>query len=301
MSVPSNGRPSTEPYEALPEPEIIATAMASIDALVVWLKEAGLDSSAIAHFKFNALAKRFPGLADIVEDAKKLIGTKQPLPEVGMTVTELALRLEADLERKIKPAQVNQALVELGFQVRPENGKRIWQLTEAGKEYGMSLLATSRTNDWAGPQVTWRESVVPKLLNYFESIDSEAVTTERASGHEAVVVEQRTDYYPETESERTPDEATAKSSKEYSSKSQSESELKSWTLSERLKVLKKKISASMRLHIEMEAASAYKERHGKPPAKEQSKGKYYDVYPATDLDLVDSSIDRVLKRYAQNS
>jgi hypothetical protein len=57
----------------------------------------------------------------------------------------------------------------------------------------------------------------------------------------------------------------------------------------------------MRLHIEMEAASAYKERHGKPPAKEQSKGKYYDVYPAADLDLVDSSIDRVLKRYAQNS
>jgi len=55
------------------------------------------------------------------------------------------------------------------------------------------------------------------------------------------------------------------------------------------------------LHIEMEAASAYKERHGKPPAKKQSKGKYYDVYPAADLDLVDSSIDRVLKRYAQNS
>jgi hypothetical protein len=76
------------------------------------------------------------------------------------------------LERKIKPASVNQALVELGFQMRPENGKRIWQLTEAGKEYGMSLLATSRTNDWAGPQVTWQESVLPKLLDYFESIES---------------------------------------------------------------------------------------------------------------------------------
>jgi hypothetical protein len=49
--------------------------MASIDALIGWLKEAGLDEVAIAHFKFNALAKRFPGLADIVEDAKKVIGT----------------------------------------------------------------------------------------------------------------------------------------------------------------------------------------------------------------------------------
>jgi hypothetical protein len=78
MSVPSNGRPSMEPYEALPEPEIIAMAMASIDALVVWLKEAGLDSSAIAHFKFNALAKRFPGLADIVEDAKNSLAQSSP-------------------------------------------------------------------------------------------------------------------------------------------------------------------------------------------------------------------------------
>ncbi len=56
-----------------------------------------------------------------------------------------------------------------------------------------------------------------------------------------------------------------------------------------------------RLHIEMEAASAYKERHGKPPAKEQVKDKYYDVYPVADLDLLDAAIDRVLKRYAKSS
>jgi hypothetical protein len=51
----------------------------------------------------------------------------------------------------------------------------------------------------------------------------------------------------------------------------------------------------------MEAASAYKERHGKPPAKEQVKDKYYDVYPVADLDLLDAAIDRVLKRYAKSS
>jgi hypothetical protein len=64
---------------------------------------------------------------------------------------------------------VNQALVELGFQVRPDNGKRIWQLTEQGKEYGFSRLATSKTNDWSGPQVTWQEAIIPVLINYFES------------------------------------------------------------------------------------------------------------------------------------
>jgi hypothetical protein len=92
------------PSQGIATPESIATAMESINTLSVWLKEAGLDESAIAHFKFNALAKKFPDLADIIEDAKKLIGSTAPLPEVGMTVTEVASRLTDDLGRKIKPA-----------------------------------------------------------------------------------------------------------------------------------------------------------------------------------------------------
>ncbi|HEY9672024.1 MAG TPA: hypothetical protein V6D11_11300 [Waterburya sp.] len=35
--------------------------------------------------------------------------------------------------------------------------------------------------------------------------------------------------------------------------------------------------------------------------KEQSKDKYYDIYPASDLDLVDEAIERVLKRYAKTN
>jgi hypothetical protein len=72
--------------------------MESINTLAVWLREAGLDES--------ALAKKFPDLADIIEDAKKLIGSAAPLPEVGMTVTDVTSRLTDDLDRKIKPASV---------------------------------------------------------------------------------------------------------------------------------------------------------------------------------------------------
>ncbi len=236
------------------------------------MKEAGLDESAIAHFKYNALAKKFPDLADIIEDAKKLIGAKATVPSVGMTVSSVASRLSEELERLIKPAQVNQVLVELGFQVRPDNGKRIWQLTEQGKEYGFSRLATSKTNDWSGPQVTWGEAVIPVLIDYFE----------KASSLDLALSEP-------TEDTRTP-----------ASELEPEPESKSWTLAERIKASKKKITASQRLHIEMEAAEAYKERHGKPPGKEQVKGKYYDVYPAADFDLVDEAIERVLKRYAKS-
>ena len=271
----SNGQHSAS-ESGIATPESIATAMESINTLAVWLKEAGLDESAIAHFKFNALAKKFPDLADIIEDAKKLIGAGAALPEVGMTVTELASRLTDDLGRKIRPAVVNEALVELGFQVRPDNGKRIWQLTEFGKEYGFSRLATSVTNDWSGPQVTWQESVIPVLIDYFESTNNTTVET------------------PEASNSLTPAAALPTPSAGL------EPEAKSWMIGDRVKALKKKVTASQRLHIDMEATEAYKQRHGKPPAKEQVKDKYYDIYPAADIDLVDEVIDRVLQRYAKS-
>jgi len=265
----SNGAYSTSD-DGIAAPDALAAAMESINTLSVWLKDAGLNESAIAHFKYNALAKKFPGLADIIEDAKKLIGSSAPVPDVGMTVSEVAEQLTSSLGRLIKPAQVNQALVELGFQVRPDNGKRIWQLTELGKQYGFSRLATSKTNDWSGPQVSWQEAVIPVLIDYFEK----AVSL---------------------------DLALSQSSEDISTPaSEPEPESKSWMVQERIKASKKKVTASQRLHIDMEAAEAYKERHGKAPAKEQVKGKFYDVYPAADLDLVDEAIERVLKRYAQS-
>lgn len=259
-------------HQVSPAPDALASAMESINTLSVWLVDAGLDNSAITQWKFNALAKKFPELADIIEDAKKLIGSIAPAPEIGMTVSEMAERLTSELERKIKPAQVNQALVELGFQVRPDNGKRVWQLTEEGKEYGFSRLATSKTNDWSGPQVTWREAVIPVLIDYFEN---------------AFLLEEGKSELSDSTSTPAPE-------------LEGEPESSSWMLGDRIKALKKKVTASQRLHVEMEAAEAYKERHSKPPAKEEVKGKYHDVYPAADLDLLDEAIERVLKRYAKN-
>ncbi len=268
----SNGQHSAPAY-GMTTSESITAAMEAINTLAVWLEDAGLDKSAIAHFKYNALAKKFPDLADIIEDAKKLISSTAPVPEIGMIVSEVASQLTSELGRKIKPAQVNQALIELGFQVRPDNGKRIWQLTELGKEYGLSRLATSKTNDWSGPQVTWGETIIPVLIDYFEKAFSE---------EEALSESPRDTPTPAPELEPEPESI-------------------SWMLTERIKSSKKKMTASQRLHIEMEAAEAYKQRHGKLPAKEQVKGKYYDVYPAADLDLLDAAIERVLKRYAKSS
>ena len=286
----SNGS-NSKPDDGIKAPDALAAAMESINTLSAWLSDAGLDKSAIAQWKFNALAKKFPDLADIIEDAKKLIGKSAPVPEVGMSVSEVAQRLTSLLGHQIKPAQVNQALVELGFQVRPDNGKRIWQLTESGKEYGFSRLATSKTNDWSGPQVSWGEAVIPVLIDYFETtaVPETEEQASRPSLENTVVTQEGA-----SNSSPPPDSIPARSP-------QSESESKSLMLTERIKASKKKVTASQRLHIEMEAAEAYKQRHGKPPAKEQVKDKYHDVYPAADLDLLDAAIERVLKRYAKSS
>ncbi len=55
----SNGQHSAS-ESVIATPESIATAMESINTLAVWLREAGLDERAIAHFKFNALAQKVP-------------------------------------------------------------------------------------------------------------------------------------------------------------------------------------------------------------------------------------------------
>ncbi len=82
----SNGKHSGAPDSGISQADSIATVMDSINTLSVWLKDAGLDESAIAHWKFNALAKKFPDLADIIEDAKKLISSSVPLPEGSLGV-----------------------------------------------------------------------------------------------------------------------------------------------------------------------------------------------------------------------
>jgi hypothetical protein len=73
-------------------------------------RDAGLDKSAIAQWKFNALAKKFPTWQTSLKTLKTY-GSTASVPSVGMTVSTVAEQLTEKLGRKIKPAQVNQALL----------------------------------------------------------------------------------------------------------------------------------------------------------------------------------------------
>jgi hypothetical protein len=50
------------------------------------------------------------------------------------------------------------------------------------------------------------------------------------------------------------------------------------------------------LKVEMFAADAYKERHGRPPSKKLYRGIPASIYPAGDEDILDSFIKGVVKR-----
>lgn len=267
LKVNSKLTPSTpvSSHEPLPSPEMLAATMQSIDQLAMWLENTGLSGGAIAQWKYNCLATTFPALGNLVESAKSLIGTTLSVPEMGMSVTSLATLLSESCEKKIKPADVNQALVELGLQVRIEK-ERVWELTLSGREYGQTLLATSKTNEWSGTQIKWFKSVIPLLEEYFPSHGGPNEPAENSENKTSLRTQKT--------------KATDK--REY------------WFLEERAKHLGWKTNASQRIHLEMYATDSYKERHGKLPGKQLFKNAQATAYPVADVDLLDAAINKVM-------
>ncbi|MGB7444203.1 MAG: hypothetical protein WA919_24315 [Coleofasciculaceae cyanobacterium] len=141
----------------------------SLSLIAKWLEEAGLDQKAIASWKLNILASKFPTLAEAATEAQKLIATNDASSSSGMIASQVAEKVSSKLKRKITAAQVNSALHELGIQEWAKPGSRERKLTDKGKEYGRAMLATSKTNAWSGAQLRWFDNVVPLLCQYFQA------------------------------------------------------------------------------------------------------------------------------------
>lgn len=265
MSVPQNERGASADTALnslpLPPPDQLNCAIQSLDIMAKLLAESGLEAPAIAQWRLNSLIHifpNFPALAKVVEEAKIAVGITQ-LTEAGRSVTDVATQLSETLERKIKPEQVNKALVALGLQTYLEE-QRVWQLTEAGKRHGQSFLATSRTNKWSGSRTTWNDSVIPLLEEYLQSSAESEVELELKLESEA------------------PTQILKPSRAKAASKNGAVPKPETWSISERLKALKQKVSADQMMHIGMEAAAAYAEKHGTIPSKELRNNKHQDIY-----------------------
>jgi hypothetical protein len=301
MSFSSNGK-SCQTESSYPTADELSSRMQLIDHLARWLEETGFPQAVIGQWKFNTLAAAYPNdpmIQSVCQEASSLLGAAQSLPEVGMTATDVSLQLSESLERKIKPADVNNALVDLGYQIRHED-KRIWELTEEGKEHGVSLLCTSKTNKWSGPQVKWYSSILPVLEAYFSSSDEQSNGSQSLNG-KTPESKTRVNSAPKEASDSTVAIEVSKdnsaATKAYKASSKSKTEKYCWFVSDRLKFLKLKTTADMRMHIEMEAAEAYKEKHGKLPSKQLDKQKQCDLYHEADLEMLDTIIHKVMARY----
>ncbi|WP_041781480.1 hypothetical protein [Allocoleopsis franciscana] len=301
MSSSPNGK-SCQTESSYPTADELSSRMQLIDHVARWLEEAGLSQAAIGQWKFNALAAAYPDdlmIQSVCQQASSLLGATQSLPEVGMTATDVSLQLSESLGRKIKPADINKALVDLGYQIRHED-KRIWELTEEGKEQGLSLLSTSKTNKWSGPQVKWYSSIIPILEAYFSNIGEQSDGSQSLNSQK-LESKTRVSSAPKEASDSTvvtevlKDDSAATTAYKASSKPKTEKE--SWFISDRLKFLKLKTTADMRMHIEMEAAEAYKEKHGKLPSKQLDKQKQCELYHEVDLEMLDTIIHKVMARY----
>ena len=124
-----------------------------------WMKEAGIDSMAVAHWQLNELQKKVPELKDVITSAQAVIAQNTDSP-TGLIASQLAADISEKLGEKVTAAQVNKALHELGFQDWANPGKnRERKLTETGKQYGVALLTTS-ADGWQGAQLRWFDSVI---------------------------------------------------------------------------------------------------------------------------------------------
>lgn len=69
-----------------------------------------------------------------------------------------------------------------------------------------------------------------------------------------------------------------------------------WFIQDRAKCLGVKLNADQLMKVEMFAADAYKDRHSKLPIKKLFRGLPASVYPAADVDILDSLIRGVATR-----
>jgi hypothetical protein len=86
-----------------------------IETASKWMEQAGVDQSAITHWKLTQLSREIPQLTPIITSAQSVIANFTVSPS-GMIASQLASQLTEKLEKKVTAASVNKALHELGLQ-----------------------------------------------------------------------------------------------------------------------------------------------------------------------------------------
>jgi hypothetical protein len=143
------------------------------------LRSVGIDSHQLAiwllrqHSKFDAVhANIYEDACELVERLTNQSKLQDPAPVQAkvtlatLTATQLGQMLAAQSTGITQPPsaqQINQALEQLNFHIRV---KKIWQITELGKQYGRLVNVTDE-QEKTRLQVRWLPIVLDRLAPLF--------------------------------------------------------------------------------------------------------------------------------------
>ncbi len=101
----TDGVPAAPTIESQTDKSKLQLIADGISIASKWMEEAGVDSSAIAHWRLAELQKKVPELGSVVSSAQAVIAQNTSSP-TGMIPSQLAEKVSEQLERKVTAAQV---------------------------------------------------------------------------------------------------------------------------------------------------------------------------------------------------
>jgi len=156
--------PQPAPVASQTEPQKIGSSIkATADVIEITRRFlTNVNESLVNGFLLNQLQKFHPEIKTVVDDAHALLAATNTIPELLLNPTEVGKRLG------LKPQEVNQLLINHGYQVKNVEKSSKTQPdylpTEKGKPFSNFTLATGKNKDNSSFQhLKWRESIIDEL------------------------------------------------------------------------------------------------------------------------------------------
>lgn len=148
--------PQAQPQLALPpSPQEIA------EVIELTLSCAGLDPKLVAGVKLNAIAQLHPQYTLTAEAAKSALAI--PVENALLTPTQIAEILSDRYPVDLTARQINQKLLDQGFQAKNPDGNPAYLPTNKGKEHGQIILNTAKGHDKTIQSLRWFKTVLEVL------------------------------------------------------------------------------------------------------------------------------------------
>lgn len=138
--------------------QFILTPESIVSTLDLIFKGTSVEPHLVAGLKANCVAKEFPALKGLAEEAKKFLPL--PVEDRLVTVTSLAMEYNARHGKQLTAVTMNRILLERGFQIKNAAKNPCYLLTQKGERYGKIVLQEAKHNNATVQQLRWYMSIL---------------------------------------------------------------------------------------------------------------------------------------------